>query len=64
MHGLPTDKIRHVGDLGNIEADDIGNAKFTIEDSQISLYGRQDIMGRAVEYTKTQRCYDQVMMPI
>ena len=44
-HGAPGDYERHVGDLGNIESDADGNAKFTLEDSQISLNGPTSIVG-------------------
>ncbi|OQV16439.1 putative Superoxide dismutase (Cu-Zn) [Hypsibius exemplaris] len=37
-HGAPTDKIRHVADLGNIVADEDGNAKFHFTDPVLSLY--------------------------
>jgi hypothetical protein len=45
-HGSPTDKIRHAGDLGNIEAT-AGGCDFTIEDMQIPLSGANSIIGRA-----------------
>lgn len=44
-HGAPGDKNRHVGDLGNIQSDKDGSAKFTITDSQISLNGETSIIG-------------------
>ncbi|KAI0346016.1 hypothetical protein BDW22DRAFT_1390089 [Trametopsis cervina] len=47
-HGAPKDSDRHVGDLGNIETDEKGNAKFTIEDKLISLNGPTSIIGRSV----------------
>ena len=45
-HGAPTDKIRHAGDLGNVEAT-AGGCDFTIEDMQIPLSGANSIIGRA-----------------
>ena len=48
MHGGPEDKERHVADLGNIEADKSGRAKYNRLDSQISLYGRNSIIGRSI----------------
>jgi Cu-Zn family superoxide dismutase len=48
MHGRPEDENRHVGDLGNIEADDSGVAKFNMKDSVIKLSGPNSILGRAV----------------
>ncbi|RPD54643.1 hypothetical protein L226DRAFT_509616 [Lentinus tigrinus ALCF2SS1-7] len=47
-HGAPTDINRHVGDLGNIEADSKGVAAFSFEDSLISLNGPLSIVGRTV----------------
>jgi len=47
-HGAPTDTIRHVGDLGNIEADDSTVAKVDIKDSLISLSGPLNIIGRTL----------------
>lgn len=48
-HGAPSDSIRHVGDLGNIEAGPDGTAEVSIVDNQISLVnGANDIVGRAV----------------
>ncbi|KAI0270052.1 superoxide dismutase [Gloeopeniophorella convolvens] len=47
-HGAPTDSERHVGDLGNIQSDEDGIAKFTLTDSKISLNGPLSIVGRSV----------------
>lgn len=47
-HGAPADDIRHVGDLGNIEADYNGNAIFNFYDRLLFLDGPQNILGRAV----------------
>ncbi|KAJ8946882.1 hypothetical protein NQ318_008238, partial [Aromia moschata] len=47
-HGGPQDKSRHVGDLGNIEADSSGVATVDIRDSVIDLEGEHNIIGRAV----------------
>jgi len=47
-HGAPTDSYRHVGDLGNIEADNDGVAIVKITDSQLSLNGLNSIIGRGV----------------
>lgn len=47
-HGAPDADERHVGDLGNIEADASGVAKINISDSQISLLGANSILGRTV----------------
>uniref|UniRef100_A0A183B599 Superoxide dismutase [Cu-Zn] n=1 Tax=Echinostoma caproni TaxID=27848 RepID=A0A183B599_9TREM len=47
-HGAPTDKIRHVGDLGNVEADQSGKAHAEFTDNIISLSGVNSIVGRAM----------------
>lgn len=47
-HGGPDDQNRHVGDLGNITADDTGKATITIKDKVIALSGEHSIIGRAV----------------
>lgn len=47
-HGAPDAAIRHVGDLGNIEADAGGVAKISITDKFISLNGVNNILGRTV----------------
>jgi len=53
-HGAPTDAKRHVGDLGNIEADENGKAEINITDAIISLSGENSVIGRAfVVHEKT-----------
>lgn len=47
-HGAPDSEVRHVGDLGNIQADAYGEANVDITDSIISLTGRHSIIGRAI----------------
>lgn len=47
-HGAPNAEIRHVGDLGNVEADASGSAKINITDKFISLSGPLSILGRTV----------------
>ena len=37
QHGLPTSAVRHVGDLGNVNADANGKITYTFTDSKISL---------------------------
>ena len=40
--------MRHVGDLGNVEADSNGVAKVDITDKLISLTGAHNIIGRTL----------------
>ena len=47
-HGGPDDASRHVGDLGNITADDTGKATISLKDKLIALSGEHSIIGRAV----------------
>lgn len=47
-HGAPGDAVRHVGDLGNVEANGDGVAAFKFEDSLISLNGPFSIIGRSM----------------
>jgi Cu-Zn family superoxide dismutase len=47
-HGGPHGEERHVGDLGNIEADEGGKAVINIKDKVISLSGKHSIVGRSV----------------
>lgn len=48
-HGAPSDKDRHIGDLGNIEANEQGEAVFNFTDSHISLGpNTRNILGRTV----------------
>lgn len=47
-HGAPTDIKRHVGDLGNLEADSEGKAHYERIDNHISFSGSHSIVGLAV----------------
>ena len=48
-HGSPLDQKRHVGDLGNIQADESGRAYFKLEDHLMMLYGNvNNVIGRAI----------------
>jgi len=45
LHGGPNDIERHVGDLGNIQADAYGVANIDITDLQIQLSGPYSVVG-------------------
>ncbi|XP_012348529.1 superoxide dismutase [Cu-Zn], chloroplastic isoform X1 [Apis florea] len=47
-HGGQDSPIRHVGDLGNIQANAKGEADVHIKDFIISLTGKNSILGRAI----------------
>jgi Cu-Zn family superoxide dismutase len=47
-HGGPDDDERHEGDLGNVEADTKGEARYFRADSNITLYGPNSIVGRSL----------------
>lgn len=47
-HGRPSDQERHVGDLGNIEANQQGVAEIDMQDSVISLSGPHSIVDRSL----------------
>lgn len=48
QHGGPDQRIRHVGDLGNIVADANGSATYSSIDRRLSLNGLHSIIGRSV----------------
>lgn len=48
QHAAPTAQYRHIGDLGNITADENGQARYERVDSHISIDGPHSILGRAV----------------
>ncbi|VDM54988.1 unnamed protein product [Angiostrongylus costaricensis] len=47
-HGAPSDRIRHVGDLGNLITPDSGNTPISIRDTVVRLDGVQSVIGRAL----------------
>lgn len=47
-HAGPDDAKRHVGDLGNLKANDDGKASYNRTDKLISLNGPNSIIGRSV----------------
>jgi Cu-Zn family superoxide dismutase len=55
-HGGPSDEVRHVGDLGNIEAGDSGVGTYTLTDSMVTLFGELTVVGRSVVCHKDTDC--------
>ncbi|MDF1550458.1 MAG: superoxide dismutase family protein [Bacteroidales bacterium] len=47
-HGSPTGEMRHVGDLGNLEANAEGKAEYTHVDQHLKLNGKNSILGRSI----------------
>jgi Cu-Zn family superoxide dismutase len=47
-HGGPHSKQRHVGDLGNIEADGSGKAVIHMTDTLVQLHGPHSVIGRSI----------------
>ncbi len=47
-HGGQRDEQRHVGDLGNVVADDSGKAHYEVVDRFLAFEGTNSIIGRAV----------------
>jgi len=47
-HGAPNSEERHVGDLGNLLANEDGKAYYEMIDSYISFSGPHSIIGRAI----------------
>jgi len=47
-HAAPTDSHRHVGDLGNVTADEDGTAHYEYTDSHLAFSGPNSIIGRGV----------------
>lgn len=47
-HGAPDSEHRHVGDLGNVEADANGKAHYERVDKVIALEGKNSIVGKSI----------------
>jgi superoxide dismutase, Cu-Zn family len=47
-HSMPMSVKRHAGDMGNIVADEQGNAHLDYTDSEMKLNGKNSIIGHAV----------------
>ncbi|MEW6302254.1 MAG: superoxide dismutase family protein [Verrucomicrobiota bacterium] len=48
QHGLTDKEMRHAGDLGNLQADAAGKATYEITVNNVTISGRNAILGRAV----------------
>ena len=46
-HGGPHSETRHVGDLGNVQADSVGNGRYEHRDHQVMLFGAFSVIGRS-----------------
>jgi Cu/Zn superoxide dismutase len=49
-HGAPKDdpSLRMVGDLGNIQADEMGVATVKLENKALKIYGPHSVIGRSI----------------
>ena len=47
-HGAPTDFKRHIGDLGNVTANENGEVVKTVLDPKLTFYGKNSIIGRGI----------------
>lgn len=47
-HAGPEAEARHVGDLGNLEADEQGTARYQRSDAKVALSGESSILGRGI----------------
>jgi len=47
-HGGPEANVRHVGDMGNLEAGNDGKAHLEYTDNMLSLTGKHSIVGRGI----------------
>jgi superoxide dismutase, Cu-Zn family len=54
VHGAPEDEERHVGGLGNIEANADGKAIVSISDRLVKLIGPQSVIGRSLVIAKRE----------
>lgn len=53
-HGGPMDMSRHMGDMGNLEADESGKAHLEYVDMTMKLNGKNSIIGRSVIIHKNE----------
>lgn len=47
-HSGPDSEMRHIGDLGNVTADESGVAKFSFVDKKLKFEGANSIIGRGL----------------
>ncbi len=47
-HSMPSSDQRHMGDLGNIEADSLGNAHLEFIDRMMTFTGPNSVIGRGI----------------
>ena len=47
-HGSRTSTVRHIGDLGNVSADNKGNVLETFRDTNLTILGKHGVLGRSV----------------
>jgi Cu-Zn family superoxide dismutase len=47
-HGAPDATERHVGDMGNFKSDKDGQVRTQFRDKLVSLYGKNNVFGRAL----------------
>jgi len=47
-HGSPDSVSRHVGDLGNVEADETGYGHYHRVDTKVKLSGKNSVIGRSI----------------
>jgi superoxide dismutase, Cu-Zn family len=53
-HGAPMDMTRHMGDMGNIEADETGKAHLEYVDPMMTFEGDYSIIGRSIIIHKNE----------
>ena len=53
-HGAPMDMSRHMGDMGNLEANESGKAHLEYTDTVIKLNGMNSIIGKSIIIHKSE----------
>ncbi len=48
QHGAREDEERHVGDLGNVTSNSLGNVELEIKDDRVTLYSPYSVIGRGI----------------